>query len=180
MHDYDQYFTLLDLGPESSQDDIRRRYRYLKNFYGGDSIEILALHDDFNQELRADYLARLERAFEKLSALGDNARTVAAAPANKDQQHEAREWIEQVACLDGAALKTIRERQQVDLASIFAVTRIQLRYLEDIEAEAFGSFPAEVYLRSYLIEYSRCLGLDSRRVLDDYLPRYRAWAASRS
>jgi len=180
MEECDQYFELLELTPEASLDDIRRRYRYLKTLYGGDSIEIRALHDDFSQELWTDYLARLDRAFEKLNALTEKNKAVAAAPVRKELDQELRSWIGQIGCFDGAALRAVRERLQVDLQSIFTVTRIKLNFLEAIEQETFDEFPAEVYLRSYLIEYSRFLGLDSQRVLMDYLPRYRQWVEVRT
>ena len=180
MEESDQYFELLELPPEASLDQIRRRYRYLKTLYAGDSIEISALHDDFSQELLADYLQRLDHAFEKLNALREKNKAVAATVVRKEPDPELRGWLDQVSYFDGASLKMIRERLGVDLQAIFAVTRIQQRFLEDIEAEAFGSFPAEVYLRSYLIEYSRFLGLESQRVLNDYLQRYRKWSATRS
>ena len=178
MEESDQYFELMELSPEASLDQIRRRYRYLKTLYAGDSIEISALHDDFSQELLADYLDRLDRAFEKLNALREKNKAVAATVVRNEPDPELQGWIAQIDCFDGAALRAVRERLAVDLQAIFTVTRIQPRFLEDIEAEAFGSFPAEVYLRSYLIEYSRFLGLEIQRVLKDYLPRYREWIAS--
>lgn len=178
MEESDQYFELMELSPEASLDQIRRRYRYLKALYAGDSIEISALHDDVSQELLADYLDRLDRAFETLNALREKNKAVAATAVKNEPDPELQGWLARIDFYDGAALKAVRERLGVDLQAIFTVTRIQPRFLEDIEAEAFGSFPAEVYLRSYLIEYSRFLGLESQRVLNDYLPRYRGWAAS--
>jgi cytoskeletal protein RodZ len=83
------------------------------------------------------------------------------------------DWIKSINNFTGVALRTIRERMGVDLKEIFAATRIQPQYLEDIENEQFSSFRAEVYLRSYLIEYTRFLSLDTQKVLTDYLPRYR-------
>lgn len=180
MEECDKYFELMELTPEASLDEIRRRYRYLKTLYAADSIEISALHDDFSQELLADYLHRLDRAFEKLNALSEKNKAVAATAVKKEPNHQLQSWIAQITCFDGAAIKSVRERLEVNLQAVYTVTRIQPRFLEDIEAEAFGSFPAEVYLRSYLIEYSRFLGLESQRVLSDYLPRYREWVATHS
>jgi hypothetical protein len=39
---------------------------------------------------------------------------------------------------------------------------------------------AKVFLRSYIVEYTRFLSLDTQRVLADYMPRYRFWAANQS
>lgn len=173
MAEWHNYYDLLELTPEATLEDIRNSYRYLKHLYGGDSIEIRALGDEFPQELRADYLRHLDEAFEALNALPEKNKAVATQPA-KVLDDDLRLWIAQIECFTGAALKAVRERLQVDLKAIYAVTRIQPHFLEDIEREAFESFPAEVYLRSYLIEYARFFSLDTQRVLNDYLARYRA------
>lgn len=176
MEGYRKYFDLLELPPEATIEDIRRNYSYLKTLYSGDSIEIAALNTDFSQELRQDYLSRLDDAHEKLGTLLENKKPAVALPA-VSMDDELRRSIECINCYSGAALRSVRERMGVELREMFDITRIQPRYLEDIESERFDSFRAEVYLRSYLVEYTRFLSLDTRRVLADYMPRYRAWAA---
>jgi curved DNA-binding protein CbpA len=178
MEDCLKYFDLLELPPEATIKEIRTKYYYLKNHYSSDSIEILALNEDFSQELREDYLSRLDDAYEKLNLLVEH-RKPALMPQNIRIDDEVRHWIKQIGCFDGAALKAVRERLGIDLKDIFAVTRIQPRHLEDIENEVFDFFRAEVYLRSFIIEYARFLSLDPQKVLADYMPRYRSWAASR-
>jgi len=170
-HSY--YYDLLELTPEATLEDIRTRYQYLKNLYGGDSIEIMALGEEFTQEIRADFIMRLDDAFEKLTSLYKKNQTVVTLPV-KNMDDDLRRWIAQIECFTGAALRAVRERMQIDLKAVFDVTRIQTQFLEDVEREDFKSFPAEIYLRSYLIAYARFLSLDTQRVLSDYLPRYRA------
>jgi hypothetical protein len=173
-----KYYDLLELTPEATAEDIRKNYLRLKNLYSGDSIEMAALNADFSEELRQDCLSRLDDAYEKLCMRPENAKqTLVQSPAGMDD--ELCSWIKELSCFTGAALRTIRERMGVDLKTIFDVTRIQTQYLEDMENERFDAFRAEVYLRSYLIEYTRFLSLDTPKVLADYLPRYRAWAESR-
>jgi len=179
MEAFLKYFDLLELSPEAGIEDIRKNHDYLKNLYSGDSIEIIALNTDFSQELRQEYLTRLDDAHEKLTQLLENKKPAVAQTAVR-LDDELCGWISTIACFSGAALKSVRERMAVDLKELFTATRIQLQYLEDIENERFESFRAEVYLRSYLIEYTRFLSLDTPRVLADYLPRYRSWAASRA
>jgi Helix-turn-helix domain len=179
MEAYLKYFDLLELPPESGIEEIHKNYNYLKELYSGDSIEISALNSDFSEQLRQDYLSRLDDAHEKLNQLLENQKP---APTCKvvTMDDELQEWVEHITCFSGAALKSIRERMGVDLKDIFDATRIQPQYLEYIEGECFEFFRAEVYLRSYIIEYTRFLLLDTQRVLADYLPRYRSWAASRT
>lgn len=177
MEAYRKYFDLLELVPEATVKEIRDRYTHLKSLYAGNSIEIIALNHDFTDELREDYLARLDEAYEKLSARIEN-----KVPATRLQavtmDDELRGWIESIDCFSGAALRSVRERIGVDMNDIYAITRIQPHHFKDIEDEAFESFHAEVYLRSFLIEYAHFLRLDTQKVLNDYLPRYRAWAVN--
>ncbi len=174
-----KYYDLLELPPDAAIADIHKNYSYLKNLYSGDSIELTALNDDFSQELREDYLSRLDEAYEKLSELLKNNKP-ASILRTVNIDDELLCWIRSINCLTGAALKSIRKRMGIELKDIFAATRIQPQYLDDIENEVFSSFRAEVFLRSYIVEYSRFLSLDTQRVLADYMPRYRFWAANQS
>ncbi|HEY4743062.1 MAG TPA: helix-turn-helix domain-containing protein [Desulfuromonadaceae bacterium] len=178
MEAFHKYFDLLELPPEAGIEAIHRNYAYLRALYSGEAIELTALHGDFSPELRQDYLSRLDDAHEKLTLLLENQKPIVTPPTAR-MDADVRAWIEDIAGFSGAALKSIRERMNVELDDMFSITRIQPQYLDAIENECFDSFPAEVYLRSYLIEYTRFLQLDTRKVLDDYMPRYRAWAGTR-
>jgi curved DNA-binding protein CbpA len=178
MDNYRNYFDLLELPQDAVIEDIRTNYRYLKNFYSSDSLEITALNGDFTQELAQDYLSRLDEAYEKLCELLKNKKP-AVVPQAPNMDEELSQWIKDIDRFSGAALRSIRERLGVDLKDMYAVTRIQPQFLEDIENEVFESIRAEAYLRSYIVEYTRFLSLDTQRVLADYIPRYRSWAAKR-
>jgi len=175
---YLKYFDILELQQDAGIEDVRKNFAYFKNLYSGDSIEITALNSDFSQELRLDYLARLDEANEMLTQFMESKKP-APMSQNLHIDDDLQGWINGINCFSGAALKSVREKMAVDLKEIFAVTRIQTQYLEDIENEIFDSFMAEVYLRSYIIEYTRFLGLDTQKVLADYLPRYRLWLNKR-
>lgn len=172
MEAYLKYFDLLELSPDAAIEEVNKSYYDLKALYSEDSVEIRALNTDFSLELQQDFLSRLDDAYEKLTQLLESRRPVAAKKAVTIDDGLS-DWIKNITCYTGSMLKNIRERMGVDLQDIFAVSRIQPQYLKDIENENFGSFRAEVYLRSYLIEYTRFLSLDTQRVLGDYLPRYR-------
>jgi len=49
-----------------------------------------------------------------------------------------------------------------------------MAYLSALEGEAFAKLPAAVYVRGFLAEYARALGLDGNRVKQTYLARFRA------
>lgn len=176
MEEYSQYFAVLELPVEATHDDVKRRYRYLKKLYTEDSIEIRALYDDFTQDARAEYLFRIDEAYEKLSAVFEKSKPIVSI-GSENLNNELRAWIAEIDCFTGEVLRKIRERMNVDVAGVFAVTRIKPVFITAIENESFDSFQAETYLKSFLSVYARFLLLDSQRVMNDYLPRYRDWVA---
>lgn len=73
--------------------------------------------------------------------------------------------------MTGADLKKIREARGVSLRGIALVTKIGVRFLEYIEEDRLGLLPAPVYLRGFLMEYGRALGLDPLRTAEAYMAR---------
>jgi len=71
--------------------------------------------------------------------------------------------------VDGAALRRFREERGVSLRDISLVTKVGVRYLEYIEADRHALLPAPVYLRGFLQEYARVVGLEPRRTAESYL-----------
>ncbi len=69
----------------------------------------------------------------------------------------------------GSILKIIRERRGISLNIVAEKTKININYLENIEAEKYHQLPAEVFLKGYLTQYARFLGLDAKKVIEDYM-----------
>jgi cytoskeletal protein RodZ len=59
----------------------------------------------------------------------------------------------------------------MSLRQIATVTKIGMRYLEYIEGDRFDFLPPAVYLRGFLQEYAKQLGLDPRGVAGAYMSR---------
>jgi len=74
----------------------------------------------------------------------------------------------------GPLLRQIREAIGVELREIAERSKIGMTYLQALETETFTKLPAAVYVRGFLAEYARALGLDAERVKQTYLARYRA------
>jgi curved DNA-binding protein CbpA len=71
----------------------------------------------------------------------------------------------------GEHLRRFREQKGINLQDIASASKIGMRFLEYIEADRHGELPARVYLRSFLLEYARALGLDPRRTAEAYMAR---------
>ena len=73
--------------------------------------------------------------------------------------------------LTGAALKRLREARGIALHEIALVSKIGVRYLEYIEEDRHSMLPAPVYLRGFLMEYGKRIGLDPKRTAEAYMAR---------
>jgi flagellar biosynthesis protein FlhG len=81
----------------------------------------------------------------------------------------ARAVAQLPAQVTGAALRHIREERGIPLREIALASKIGLRFLEYIEEDRVDMLPAPVYLRGFLMEYARVIGLDPRRTAEAYM-----------
>ncbi len=73
----------------------------------------------------------------------------------------------------GALLRALRERQGLALQQLSESTRISGRYLEAIEREDFAALPpGQAFVRGYVREMARILGLDVERAVAGYMRRF--------
>jgi len=71
----------------------------------------------------------------------------------------------------GADLKRFRESRGVTLARIAADSKVGKRTFEDIEGDRFDRLPAVVYVRGFLREYARAVGLDPGATVESFVAR---------
>ena len=68
----------------------------------------------------------------------------------------------------GKYLKEVRENKGVTLDAIAEETKIQKRYLVDIENDDFDELPGEAYVKGFLRNYAAALKIDSEEVITLY------------
>ena len=68
----------------------------------------------------------------------------------------------------GETLRETREGLRIGLAQAEQVTRIRRDYLEALERNEFGSLPGSVYVKGFLRNYGRFLGLDPEALVARY------------
>lgn len=69
----------------------------------------------------------------------------------------------------GSWLRGQREVRQVELETISQSSKINIRYLEALEQDRFDQLPATIFVRGFLREYARVVGLDPDEVLNFYI-----------
>ncbi|MCL1791007.1 MAG: DUF4115 domain-containing protein [Peptococcaceae bacterium] len=69
---------------------------------------------------------------------------------------------------EGGYLRNARQTQGLTLADVEDVTKIRRTYLQAIEEEAYNELPGDAYVRGFLRNYARTLGLDPDEVVRMY------------
>jgi flagellar biosynthesis protein FlhG len=194
----DSHYATLGLDPRASREQVEKAYRFHLEMYGEGALATYSLLAA--EDVRAAR-ARVASAYEVLSdpmrrreydlSLGVAApsgllpfpsslpvaiRAIPPPHAGSTRPSEepplplpAPPSLPDL--MTGADLKKIREARGVSLRGIALVTKIGVRFLEYIEEDRLGLLPAPVYLRGFLMEYGRALGLDPLRTAEAYMAR---------
>jgi flagellar biosynthesis protein FlhG len=193
----DSHYDLLEVPPTASFEDIRRANRRIRDIYGAESIAISGLYDPVSLEavhrrLDLAYTTLMDAAKRKeydhelfpdgvpmpvaSPTLSDVSAPRPAAKVDDPATLAARPPMPEITPrteFSGPLLRQIREAIGVELREIAEKSKIGMAYLQALEGEVFGKLPAPVYVRGFLAEYARALGLDAERVKQTYLVRYR-------
>src|SRR5215470_14000639 len=68
----------------------------------------------------------------------------------------------------GSYLRQERERQRVSLQDLAASTKIQLKFLEALEHDAYDQLPAAPFVVGFLRAYAQYCAMDPQEVLTAY------------
>jgi flagellar biosynthesis protein FlhG len=171
----EDHYRVLGLAPRASREQIERAYQFCRDMYGPGSLATYSLLEP--QEVEASR-ARVDEAYHVLADAGqrrsyDEALGVGAGPDPAwylpEPVDRGPEPIALPEIVTGAVLRRIRETRGVSLRQIANASKVGMRYLEYIEEDRYAYLPAPVYLRGFLQEYARMVGLDPRRVTESYI-----------
>jgi flagellar biosynthesis protein FlhG len=194
----DSHYELLEVPPTASFEDIRRANRRIRDIYGAESMAISGLYDPASLEavhrrLDLAYTTLMDAAKRKdydMELFPDGVPMPVTPPAPADVPaprpptkaddpatlavRPPMPEISPVTEFSGPLLRQIREAIGVELREIAERSKIGMAYLSALEGEVFAKLPAAVYVRGFLAEYARALGLDGERVKETYLARFHA------
>lgn len=75
---------------------------------------------------------------------------------------------------DGGLLQRVRLYKNISLDRMSEATRISRTYLTSVETNDFKSLPAAVYVRGFIVQVARILGLEDQKVASSYMKIFRA------
>ena len=174
-----RYFEILELDSDASFSEVKNAYFRLKRLYSTDSIVMAPIADEFSKKRRLEVLRQIEEAYVKLKeALKDeHQKSIYFGKSGIASENVAEGEEEDGISFSGHVLRQIREKRGIHLHEVALVTKIRVEILENLEYERFDALPQEVYLKGHISNYAGYLSLDSKKVADDYIKRYKAWKA---
>ena len=184
------HYEILEVIPNATPQEIQRAYEHAKETFHAESLAIYSL---FSEEEMREIQAAIEEAYrvlidEVLRKSYDQAHLQMIENMLKERQQEVQGKTQEKKgslsftnlSLDlgemvyrGKTLKQIRERLGIDLKSISAETKINVKILEYIEEEDLEKLPARVYLKGFLKAYAQVLNLDPQKVIEGYFQLFK-------
>jgi len=203
------YYELLDIPSSSSPDRIERAYRIARETYAPSSTATYSVFSDednaeilrrieeayavlSNPRLRSEYDRRLPGAAESKDLVPADPASrrfesypsqTSAAPsprAGPGLGELADALLPENGVYDGGVLRRIRMSLGVELEEISSVTKVNPHHLASIEDERYETLPAPVYVRGFVEQFARCIGLDGATVARSYLERMGARSSKAS
>lgn len=194
------YYQILEVDPKATRGEIIRAHQLAEDTYGSDSIATYSLMapedkrrilskireayqilaDEESRRLYDQYLIKSSQvSAEKVrspqpvlsevsaKALPQDRRGPGLPPAAEESSPGAGSGM-----YNGLALQKMREQKGLDLKKIAQITKINILYLKLLEEDNYALLPAPVYIKGFLVQYARCLGLPPERVRDEYMTLY--------
>jgi len=174
------HHDLLEIDRGATDEEVRRAAKRAREIYASGSLACVGLFDEVGLErLRA----RLEEAHDVLL---DPARrrpyelsVFPPEPAQASARVEEADLgprppppvITPETVFTGALLRAVRLSKGVRLEEISQKTKIGVTFLQAIEGEQVRHLPAQVYVRGFVTEVAKFLGLDPEHVSRTYVRR---------
>ena len=187
------YYELLEIETTASQEDILKAYNRARATYSSNNP---ALYSLFDKKEAQDLLKLIDEAF---SVLGNQAKRkqydsqhldqnssiepafpkpTAKPKKNPNQLTPFGEYVKDAKFEDeikgaeefsGNFIQKIRLYKNITLDQISDSVKISRAYLLAIESNNFASLPAPVFVRGFLVQIAKVLGVDPNKVAASYM-----------
>lgn len=187
-------YELLEIYPGASEEEVRRAYKQVRDYFGTDGLAVSGVCDRAEREA---YQQLAKEAHEVLvdrskRRMYDRETFPDGFPTPSTRFEDGRAVIGRVVSphdslpkvelredqmVTGAFLGEIRRERGIELEDISNRAKISISYLRAIENESFLDLPAPVYVRGFVTEYARYLKVDPDRAVSDFMATFDAFHA---
>jgi len=197
------YYDILEVSTHCAQHEVTSAYERAKITYSGANPAIYTIFSDEearnllklveeaysvlgNKTLRSLYDEKLgqnnfkkeDLSFENLTA---QSRTLFPEPpkkiqALKSEYHVNPEFEAEYMALsdwNGEWLKKVRDYKKIPLERLSEITKISAYYISSIEKIEPKSLPAPVFVRGFVSQIAKILGIDEKKVCDSYMKHFK-------
>lgn len=197
------YYDVLEVSPHCQQNEITTAYERAKATYAGENPaiytifseqearELLKLVEEAyqvlgNKTLRAIYDEKVSQVQVKpedltYENLKSASKTIVPdlnkkAPSKPDFEAdpEMENLIKTSQSWTGEMLKQVREYKKYPLERLSEITKISAYYIHAIEKNDPKNLPASVFVRGYVGQIAKVLGLDEKKVCDSYMKSFKS------
>jgi flagellar biosynthesis protein FlhG len=180
------YYEVLEVSPTATAKEIQMAYEHAKETFHSDSLAVYSLFsekeiNEIQKAIEEAYRVLMDEALRKRYDQS-HFQTPGGEKGGKPSEIQGTPWEKKTALsftdlsIDageeiyrGKTLRQIREKMGIDLKTVSAETKINMKILEWIEEEALDKLPALVYLKGFLRGYAQSLGLDPQKVVEGYM-----------
>ncbi len=192
------YYQILEIKKSAQQHEITKAYERAKMTFSGENNaiytifsesearELMALIDEAyavlgNKMLRSIYDQRtsgiskpedltyaslLSASRHSLPEIRDEKKVEYSKDENFEKEiQEKKDW-------DGEFIKKVREYKKINLEKLNEKTKINSYYINAIEKMDSKNLPATVFVRGYVVQIAKALGLNEKVVADSYMKRF--------
>ncbi len=196
------YYEILELTANAPQHEVTAAYERARSTYSGENPaiytifseqearELLVLIEEAyqvlgNKILRNIYDQRLLSGNSSLNDLTYSSILEASKQVFPEQKIEKtatsykknEAFEKEIAAQDnwdGSFLKKVREYKQLTSQRISEITKINSYYVTAIENMDPENLPAVVFVRGYVVQIAKALGLDDKKVADSYMKNFKS------
>ncbi|WP_413289374.1 helix-turn-helix domain-containing protein [Bdellovibrio sp. HCB337] len=191
------YYDILELNANSAQNEVTKAYDRVKATYSGDNPALYTIFSEQearaflvlieeaysvlgNKNLRSIYDQRLlsgrfhntDLSYEAI-VTASKQMFVEPRQEEKKNTYEKNEAFEKEISSrdiwDGEFLQKVRDYKKITVAKMSEITKINSYYVKAIEKMDHAGLPALVFVRGYVVQIAKVLGLDEKKVADSYM-----------
>ncbi len=196
------YYEVLELTANAPQHEVTTAYERARTTYSGENPaiytifsenearELLVVIEEAYQVLGNKILRNIydQRLLSGRSSLNDltyasileaskqvfpepKAEKPAPAAYKKDEAFEKE--VEAREDWNGEWLKKVREYKQISTQRMSEITKINSYYVTALENMDPANLPAVVFVRGYVVQVAKALGLNDKKVADSYMKNFK-------
>lgn len=197
------YYDILEISTHCPQHEVTTAFERARQTYSGDNPAIYTIFSDeearellrlveeaysvlgnktlrnlYDEKMAQSAIRKEDLSFESLSA---QSKIVPLEPLKRPSKekpsfqvnHLIENEIKNATDWDGALLKKVREYKAFTLEKLSEITKINSYYISAIERMDGENLPAAVFIRGYVGQIAKVLGLDEKKVSDSYMKTFK-------